>query len=81
MSKAQAESEIQSLRGQICQLEDELMDLKQRFEELDDMSESNSQFNEDEYENLEETIDMKDEQLIDLRSRMQCVEIISQSYN
>ena len=48
-------------------LEDELMELKFKFDKMDAMDENDPKFNEDEYNNLEEIIDIKDEQLIDLR--------------
>ena len=41
------------------------------------MSESDPDFNADEYENLELTIEMKEDMLIDLRSKVQCLEIVN----
>ena len=43
------------------------MQMKFRFDQLDRMNENDPKFDQDEYDNLEEAIDIKDEQLIDLR--------------
>ena len=64
---------------EIADLEDELIEMKMRFEDLDCMSESDPKFNEDEYENLETTIEMKEEMLHDARSRLQISEMVNYS--
>jgi len=42
------------------------------------MSEDDKDFDEDEYDNLEMEIEAKADALIDLRSKMQCMDVISQ---
>ena len=60
------------------ELEDDLLEKRQRFEQLDEMSEDDKDFDEDEYDNLEMEIEAKADALIDLRSKMQCMDVISQ---
>ena len=64
---------------EIADLEDELVEMKMRYEQLDAMSESDPKFNEDEFENLEETIEMKEDSLHEARSRLQIIEIVKYS--
>ena len=45
----------------IASAEDDLLEMKMRYDALDAMSWTDPKFNEDEYENLEETIDLKSE--------------------
>ena len=61
--------QMKSLVEQICDLEDELLEIRQRFDELDEMEEDDSDFDEEEYNKLEEEIEQKGELLIDLRSK------------
>ena len=69
---------MKSLLEQICDLDDDLLEKRQRFDELDDMEEDDSDFDEDEYNKLEKEIDEKGEMLINFRSKMQCLDVIQQ---
>ena len=52
------------------ELEDDLMEMKKRYDELDAMDEDDKNFDEDEFDNLEEAIESKEEMLMALRSQM-----------
>ena len=49
-----------SLVSQITDLEDELMELKYKYDKMDAMEYTDPKFNEDVFENLEEEIEIKD---------------------
>ena len=61
-------------------MEDELLELKARFEKLDNMDDNDPKFNEEEYEALEEVIELKDNLVVDLRSKLQTAEMVKESY-
>ena len=61
-------------------MEDELLDLKAKFEKLDNMDDNDPKFNEEEYEALEEVIELKDNLVVDLRSKLQTAEMIKKSH-
>ena len=71
LSVEENKEQMAKVHMQICELEDDILEMKMRYDELDDMSEDNSQFNEDEFDNLEGTIEMKNKMLDKLREKMQ----------
>ena len=60
---------------QICDTEDDLLNMQARFRQLEQMDSDDEQFTWEEYENLEAAIDKKTEMLIDMRSHQQTLEL------
>ena len=69
MSKDESKVEFRSLVMQVSCLEDELLVLNQRWDNMDKLDWDDPKFNEAEYNRLEEEIEEKHNVLMDLRSK------------
>ena len=56
---------------QVATAEDDVLDMQARFNKLDAMDWDDPKFDNDEFENLQEKLEIKKDQLIDLRSKTQ----------
>ena len=68
LTRSGSTAKMLNLHEQQAELEDDLIEMKMRFDVLEEMDEEDPAFDEDEYDNLEESIEVKEKMLDELRS-------------
>ena len=69
LSKSDSQTAMMNVVMMVSAAEDDVLDMQARFNQLDAMDWDDPKFDNDEYENLQEAMEIKKDQLIDLRSK------------